>query len=78
MSKFLILIDDRELIAPDASTAYPCMDAAVDATVQAAVSIAQERAKLNGCVQRLTCEVQEHGTSQRREFDVLLRVGLTQ
>lgn len=74
MPRFLILIDDGELVASDAGTVYRDMDAAADATLRAAVLIAGERAAWTHVDQRLACEIKQHGTNPHREFDVLLRV----
>ena len=73
MPHFQILIDDGELVSSDAGTRYRTMDAAIDATVNAALRIAGERASWTGAHQVLRCEVQELGTSHRREVDVILR-----
>ena len=74
MPRYLILIDDGELIASDAATSFVSMDAAFEATIQAAYLIAAERASWTHAHQRLACEVQQRGSDQRREFDVLLRI----
>jgi len=72
--RFQILIDDGEMVASDGGTVYRDMDAAADATLRAAVMIAGERAAWTHVDQRLVCEIKQHGTNLRREFDVLLKV----
>lgn len=72
MPQFQILIDDGEMIAPDADNRFRDMDAAVAATVDAALKIAADRADWSGAHQMLRCEVQERGTSYRRELEVYL------
>ena len=73
MPHFQILIDDGEMIASDADTNYKDMDAAVTATINAALHIAGDRASWSGAHQLLRCEVRERGTEYRREVDVYLR-----
>ena len=71
MPRFDIHIDDGDLIGSGVGCNFPDMDAAVAATVQAATLKAEERASWGYPRQRLVCEVLEHGTKHRRDFDVI-------
>ncbi|MBB5716519.1 DUF6894 family protein [Sphingomonas aerophila] len=76
MPRFDIHIDDGELTGSGVGCTFPDMDAAVAATVHAASLKAEERALCGHRAQRLVCEVLEHGTKNRRHFDVVLRASI--
>lgn len=70
MATFAILIDDGEFIASELAADYPNMLMAMADTLRTAAIMAAERAPAIGFEQRLTCEVLDQGSREKREMIV--------